>query len=238
MKIKLKDLEDNIPGVYKITYPNGKIYIGISSNIKRRMHEHNYNKHDTIPPCDKAIQQYGKIQEIDILEILQDEQLRLNREKYWIAYYDSTNPEKGYNISKGGMGGLSAEDSPNAVFTNEQVLDIRKRRYNGERKCNVYKDYTQFSFSTFEHIWLGRGYSQIGMEYYIQTNSKSRQEYSSNANKGENNNKAKLTEQDVKNIRYRFDNGETWINIHKDYQQVELRTIRRICKRETWKHVL
>lgn len=38
---------DNCPivqGVYKINFPNGKSYIGISNNILRRIHEHNNDK--------------------------------------------------------------------------------------------------------------------------------------------------------------------------------------------------
>ena len=82
MKIKLKDLENNIPGVYKLTFPNDKIYIGISNNIKRRMYEHNHNSHKTLSQCDKAIQQFGKFEEIEILEIIEDTKLREQREKY------------------------------------------------------------------------------------------------------------------------------------------------------------
>lgn len=61
-----------------------------------------------------------------------------------------------------------------AVFTEEQVLDIRKRRYLGERKKDVYLDYADYSFGTFEKVWLGRGYSNIGKEYIIPTHSISR----------------------------------------------------------------
>lgn len=237
MKIKLKNLENNIPGVYKLTFPNGKIYIGISNNIKRRMYEHNNDKHKFLSPCDKAIQQFGKFEEIEILEIIEDVKIREEREKYWIKYFNSTDPIIGYNISNGGEERPTGEQSTNSVFSNSEVLDIRKRRFLGERKCNVYKDYSNHSFATFEHIWLGRGYSNVGAEYLIKPHTLSKQEYSSQANKGSNNNKAKLTEVDVKNIRNRFDNGEDWKSIHKDYQYVGLQTIRRICKRETWTHI-
>ena len=39
--IELKNLQQNVSGIYKINYPNGKIYIGQSNDIKRRMYEHN-----------------------------------------------------------------------------------------------------------------------------------------------------------------------------------------------------
>lgn len=37
MKIQVKDLMDNMSGIYKITFPNNKIYIGMSNDIRRRM---------------------------------------------------------------------------------------------------------------------------------------------------------------------------------------------------------
>ena len=51
MKIKIKDLEPNTQGIYKIDFPNGKIYIGLSIDIKRRMSEHN-SFHENKTPCD------------------------------------------------------------------------------------------------------------------------------------------------------------------------------------------
>ena len=211
--IKIKDLKNNTSGIYKLNYPNGKIYIGLSCDIKRRMYEHNnsnrLNTHYQAP-CDLAIKKYGTFEEIEILELVEDINNLPERESDWINYYHSNNKESGYNLTSGGdSSGLQGEKSPKAVFTDSQVLDIRKRRYNGERKKDVYKDYSNFSFSTFEHIWLGRGYPEVGREYLIPTNSISRQEYSSKANQGSNNNKAKLNEDMVREIRKRYDSGES-----------------------------
>ena len=237
--VKLSELDNGIQGVYKINYPNGKIYIGISNDIKRRMYEHNNTMRllsHPQQPCDLAIKKYGKINEIEILELVKDYNILLEREKYWIAYYHATDRNIGYNISPGGYS--SGENSPNAVFTNEQVLDIRKRRFYGERKIDVYKDYNTHNFSTFQHIWLGRGYPGIGTEFLIPVNSKSRQEYSSLANSGSRNNKAKLNENMVKEIRRRYDSGENPMSIQKDFSFVNINSIRRVCKRETWKNVI
>lgn len=74
MKIKLKDLEPHVSGIYKLTYPNNKIYIGQSKDIKRRMYEHNnFNrlKNHFNSPCDLAIKKYGKFEEIEILDLCQ-----------------------------------------------------------------------------------------------------------------------------------------------------------------------
>lgn len=115
---------------------------------------------------------------------------------------------------------------------------LQKQKYEGKKKINIYNKYfSDRSFGTFESIWLGRGYDQIGVEYLIPTNSISKQIYSSIANSGENNNKAKLTKNDVILIRERFDSGETYSEIHKDYSFVKLITIKRVCNRETWKNI-
>lgn len=51
MKIKIEDLKKSMMGIYKITFPNNKIYIGLSNNIRRRMWEHN-NEKKAKTPCD------------------------------------------------------------------------------------------------------------------------------------------------------------------------------------------
>ena len=119
MIIKLEDLKPRTQGIYKINYPNGKIYIGLSVDIKRRMQEHN-NINKAKSPCDLAIKKYGKVTEVEILELIDDIELLNEREEYWINYYQSWDPSIGYNLTIGGDGsGLANEDSPVAVFTND-----------------------------------------------------------------------------------------------------------------------
>ena len=238
--IKLTDLKNGISGIYKLNYPNGKIYIGKSNDIKRRMYEHNninrLKSHTFNSPCDLAIKKYGRFEEIEILQYCSIEDLP-EREKFWIAFYQSNNKEKGYNLTPGGET-LTGTENPNATFSEADVLDIRKRRFYGERKINVYQDYSNHPFGTFERVWLGRSYTNIGKQFIIPTNEISRQEYSSIANSGENNNKAKLTQQMVRQIRKCYDEGESITSISKDYSFVSRNTILRVCKRQTWKNVI
>ena len=236
--IKLSDLPIGVIGIYKINYPDGKIYIGKSNNIKRRMWEHNNcglnEKYNYIQECDKAIKKLGyPIQEVEILEYTSLENLD-KAEAKWEKFYNARNPEIGYNKAPCGYGG-----GKSSIFSEEQILDIRKRRFAGERKINVYKDYNTFSFATFEKIWLGRTSTHIGTEYIIQPHSISQQEYSSKANKGENNGRAKLTENDVREIRKLYEVDKKTIKEISDiFKQVSNKTIRRICNRETWKDVI
>lgn len=241
MIIKIKELKENMQGIYKLNYPNGKIYIGQSSNIKRRMYEHNNinrlkNHYNT--PCDLAIQKYGRFEEIEILELVDDINLLDEKEKYWIKYYQSNNKDIGYNLTPGGKA-LRGENNSRSKLTDDEVLEIRKKRFLGERKKDVYEAYKdKISFNGFENIWLGRVYNHIGKEFIIPANEISRQEYSSIANSGERNGMAKLTKEKVLIIRDLYDNQQVSISeISKQFPEVNRNSIRRVCKRETWKNI-
>lgn len=98
-------------GIYKITNTvNGKVYIGQSINIKRRIYAHfahvdckSYGDSHS-PHFHSAVRKYGK--ESFSWEVIEECEKSIldDRERYWIAYYDSTNREKGYNVMDGGNG--------------------------------------------------------------------------------------------------------------------------------------
>lgn len=240
MVIKIKDLQKNMVVIYKLNYKNGNYYIGMTNDLKRRMSEHNrdgYRTDKKPQDCDIEIIKQNGMDEVEILEFVNDISKLEEREKYWINYYDAYNSPLFYNKTSGGFGGDFGEKNSNAVFTNEQVLDIRKRRFLGERKKDVYLDYSNYSFSTFEKVWLGHGYSNIGKEYIIEANSKTRQEYSSIANDGLKNGRAKCTKEQILEMRKRYENGETFTSIHKDFSFLGWSTVRRICKNLSYKNI-
>lgn len=95
-------------GIYKITnIINNKKYIGQSRNIEKRIAKHKRT------PFNPNSQEYNNVSYQDIrkyglenftFEILEECEITKlnNREIYWIDYYKSCNPEKGYNLSSGG----------------------------------------------------------------------------------------------------------------------------------------
>lgn len=96
--------------IYKITNKiNNKIYIGKTYNktIYDRFNRHIKEANPKHPILlDRAIYKYGSnnfiIEQIDEATSLEE----LNqKEKYWITYYNSTNRNIGYNLTKGGDGG-------------------------------------------------------------------------------------------------------------------------------------
>lgn len=89
-------------GIYKITdKSNGKVYVGQSSNIKRRRREHfEWNKNSD-QYIDILIRERGSENfTFEVLEECSKEELT-SRERYYIEVYDSF--YSGYNKTKGGQ---------------------------------------------------------------------------------------------------------------------------------------
>lgn len=86
-------------GIYKITSPNNKIYIGRSSNIEKRFKQYkSFNKSNNSQI--KLIRSFNKYGiENHIFEIIEEclfEELNI-KERYWQDYYDVIS-EKGLNL--------------------------------------------------------------------------------------------------------------------------------------------
>lgn len=88
--------------VYKHTAPNGKVYIGQTcKKPNERWSNGNGYKHQMFY---NAIQKYGwdNIRHEVLFDGLSKEEANI-KEIELISYYDSTNPEKGYNLAFGGV---------------------------------------------------------------------------------------------------------------------------------------
>lgn len=88
--------------VYKHTTPNGKVYIGITGKEVEKRWQNGYG-YKTQKLFWRAIEKYGwnNIKHEILFYGLSKEQAEIV-EQMQIALYDSTNPLKGYNISRGG----------------------------------------------------------------------------------------------------------------------------------------
>jgi len=112
--------------IYKTTnLINGKVYIGKD--------KHNNKKYlGSGKILKQAIHKYGRENfKKEVLEECEDEKLWLEREIYWIEFFNST--KVGYNIALGGNGGDTISNNPNKD-------EIRKRHSEKMKDSNVNKN--------------------------------------------------------------------------------------------------
>lgn len=85
---------------------NGKIYIGKTVDVKKRVYKHSYlAKKNFSRPFYDVIRAVG-IESFDVAIIEEcTKETEEEREKYWIAFFNSTNKNIGYNRTIGGAGG-------------------------------------------------------------------------------------------------------------------------------------
>lgn len=102
---------NSICGIYKITSPSGKVYIGLSYDIKRRFRE--YRRLD----CKRQVKLYNSFikygldrHEFKIIHVCEEHELN-KLEKYYVDLYNSFNSQYGLNLRDGGgqNGRLSEE---------------------------------------------------------------------------------------------------------------------------------
>lgn len=85
--------------VYKITAPDGRVYIGQTVDLKRRMSEYKRGKSNKQPALHKSLQSYGfENHEVEVLfsGSLTKKELDV-MEKAYIRKYNSENPQYGLN---------------------------------------------------------------------------------------------------------------------------------------------
>ena len=136
----IKIIMDNIIcGIYKITSPSGKIYIGQSINIKSRW------KYYEKLRCNKQFKIYHSLKKygpenhsFDILKECSKDELNYY-EKYYIDLFGSFNSDTGLNLKDGG--------GPRGILSHEARLNrskvqrnnaINSKGYSFNKKCNKY----------------------------------------------------------------------------------------------------
>ena len=202
-------------GIYKITEkenPN-MFYIGKSNNIERRFKEHIQKSYaQSRIPFDDYISKKGKDAfNYEILEECSLEELN-QKEAYWIKKLKAK--ESG-NKFDGGLTNVIGENNPKAKLTEDDVKKIRKAYTEHKKQKEVYEEFKdKISFGYFQNLWQGRAWSHIMPEVFTEENKKY---YIYQNSKGENGSSAKFTDQEVINIRKRYEE-ETAKQIYEDYK--------------------
>lgn len=114
--------------IYKLTNRlNNLIYIGCTCNLIKRIQAHKSNMKRKNNALYKAMREYGfDAFEVSVIEEVDDD-VKFDREKYWIAQLGSMNPDVGYNRTIGGTGTIGY------VFT-EQDLKKKSENLKGKYK--------------------------------------------------------------------------------------------------------
>ena len=226
-------------GVYKITnLINQKSYIGISVDIDDRWGQHldKYNwKREPNKLLYKAFKKYGVenfkfevLEECAITELSQ-------KEKEYVALYDTYH--NGYNATSGGED-FHGESHPGHKLNKEDVIDIRTRYKNLERKNEVYELYKdRIGESGFHKIWNCETWKGVMEEVYTPEIKEFHRH--NTVNKGSKNGRSRLTETDVKNIRIRRKNGEKLLDVYQDYQdKITYGSFTNVWTYQNWKNIV
>lgn len=226
-------------GIYKITNKiNNHCYIGQSIHIHIRWNEHKlkYNwERESNKPLYKAFMKYGL--ENFTFEVIEECPVELlnEREMYWIDYYNSF--KDGYNVTSGGEGNRG-DNHPRHKLTKEDIIDIRTRYKNLERKKEVYSLYKdRIGESGFHKIWNGETWQDVMPEVYTEENRLFH--LHDTGQKGSQNGRAKLSEEDVYQIRLRRKNGEELSEVYKDYQdKLTKGSFTNVWSYQNWKNII
>lgn len=133
--------------VYKHTCPNGKVYIGLSKDVKKRWGQYG----EQYKECKKfhnAIMKYGWINIKH--EILKSNLAKEDAgifENEMIQKYKSTNPKYGYNMTSGGFG------CPNhSGYRRVEVYDLNGNYINKFNTIKEASDFTGVGAACISHI--------------------------------------------------------------------------------------
>lgn len=226
-------------GIYKIeNLINGKLYVGQSTNIQERYKSHirsskNPKSRDYNSALHCAFRKYGISNfKITILEICNKELLN-EREIFWINQLNTFN--EGYNETLGGdKRSCEGDNHPNKKLTSKDVIDIRNRYANHERKkvvFNLYKN--KIGKRGFHKIWIGETWKNIMMDVYTPENINFHKHNS--GNRGEENGRTKLSNVDVINIRRLHKEGVSSSIIYKSYSdKITYKSFINIISNQNW----
>lgn len=149
-------------GIYKIVnLINNKVYIGQSKNISRRWGDHRRRYKTEDCSIYRAIRKYGiENFSFEVIEECDIEQLN-EREIYWIQYYDSHNPLKGYNLTDGGNSSVPLKLTKNQV---SEIINLLLTSSLSQEEIGKKFNVSQRMISS---INIGETWVQQGISYPI-----------------------------------------------------------------------
>lgn len=239
-------------GIYQIKNKiNNKSYIGSSSRLKLRWNRHltdlKSNVHHSLA-LQRAFYKYGYDNfEFTVLENCEENSL-LEREQY---YLDNIKPE--YNICKiaGNCAGVkhsseTIEKRRNSLINSwkKKELKTQHSKYNRNKKKEdnktIREQKEQRNLQIIEDLKSGIRQDDISKKYNLSpsviTQLKKKYAIITEKAKGSNNNFSKLSEEQIKEIKYLL-RDKVKQQIIADKYNVKLRTIKAIQSGQNWNHI-
>lgn len=148
--------------VYKVTNNvNGKVYIGQTNNVKRRIQEHKHDKRRGYK-LHAAIKQYGW-ENFSVETLYYGEDFN-EKEKYYIGLFRANDPEHGYNVHVGGND-EKGESNPASILKQKDVDRIIEELLTTDMTYDEIAVEHGVNRRYIENINKGASWRKDGMQY-------------------------------------------------------------------------
>jgi group I intron endonuclease len=142
-------------GIYLITSPSNKVYIGKSVNCEKRFKQYSKLQCKDQPRLFNSLKKYGAdAHKFEIIHICEEDELN-DSERYFIFIYQTFGTDNGLNLCIGGLGGKVSEESERKkslklkgrIFSEEHKKKLSERVISSEtkkklREANLGKKYS------------------------------------------------------------------------------------------------
>lgn len=205
--------------IYRYTCASKRNYVGITMypEVRRGQHRQKEFYYADTTKFAKAIQEFGYDNlAYEVIETVETLEQACEREVYWISFYDSV--ASGYNTMPGGM------KAPNYKYGSRVVEDIQYLLKETELTMQNIADKVGVCISYVCQIKNGK----MRVNTPITRTNKTR--------KGETNNKAKLTPDQILEIQDAISKGESR-RVLKDRYKVSKTLIQMVATDQIWTHI-
>lgn len=202
-----------------------KVYVGQTKNITQRKAGHFYAaRKGNERPLYRSIRKHGAENfSFEVIEECDDEIIN-EREQFWVAHFDSFNPEKGYNLTSGG----NAATSVSLETRRKLSVSLTGLTKSVEHKTKI---------SQSRKGWIGlRGTKNP--QFKIRRDKEHCRKISEKLKLriGSKNCNAKLNEEIVRQIKQKFANGARVCDLVREYD-MSYSQLNRIKFNKCWQHV-
>lgn len=204
---------------------NGKVYVGQTKNFAQRKAGHIYSAKSAIDrPLQRSMRKHGiENFSFEIIEECVDVQIN-EREQFWVAHFDSFNPEKGYNLTSGG-------DAP--LF----VSDETRKKMSESQTGHIVSDETKKKIRKARLGWEGlRGPKNPNFGKPLAQSVRDQLSAYAKQRIGDKNPNAKLTPEIVKQIKLRLQNGARVCDVVKEFD-ISRSQVNRVKNDQQWSHI-